>query len=186
MTVEGRIHFVIVYKQIIRRFLRYFGQKYFKIRPSRRIGDLLLAGSFISKKQLDRALEISRRTSKKLGEVLVEERFVAPETLATVLSFQLNVPVIDLKQFKIDREALKLIPRHVAWGYKVLPLAVDGDTLRVATEEPQDTRLIDMLANLTRKKIRPVLPLSGSLKDAINANYNSPSRHQEKTIDARK
>jgi len=98
---------------------------------------------------------------------------LTPETLSTVLSFVLKVPVVDLSQFHVQPEAVALVPEALARERGVLPLSIEGDVLRVAMEDPQDVQLVDTLAALTRKRIKPVLPLRGGLREAIDANYKS-------------
>ena len=49
-----------------------------------------------------------------LGRILVEGGYINPETPATIFSFQLEVPVVDRQQFKIQPEALRLIPHEIA------------------------------------------------------------------------
>lgn len=143
------------------------------------LGQILVEGAFITPGELQAALDAARSTGKKLGEVLVEQGKIAPETLATTLSFQLSVPVVDLKQFRIQPEALRLIPEEMAREHNVLPLALQDDSLTVAMDEPQDIRLLDTLAAISRRSIRPVIPLHGGLRDAIRASYTLTPRIQE-------
>ncbi|MBI2866270.1 MAG: type II/IV secretion system protein [Chloroflexi bacterium] len=144
-----------------------------------RVGNALVDGAFLTREQLLAAQAKARATNRKLSEVLLSEQIVTPETLATVLSFQLGVPVVELRQYKIQPEAVALVPEAVARERNVLPLSLDGDTLRVAMEDPHDVQLLDTLAALTRKRIKPVLPLRGGLKESIDANYKSTSRMAE-------
>ena len=137
----------------------------------KKLGEMLLEGAFITEEQLKNALDIGGKTHKKLGEVLLEQKALTPETLATVLSFQLNVPVINLNQYKIQPEALRLIPEQVAREHNILPLSVEGNVLRVVMEDPQDLQVLDNLAALTRMTIRSALALHGGLREAINASY---------------
>jgi type II secretory ATPase GspE/PulE/Tfp pilus assembly ATPase PilB-like protein len=91
----------------------------------------------------------------------------------------LKVPVVELRQFRVQPEAVALVPESIARERNVLPLSVEGDILRVAMEDPQDVQLVDTLGALTRKRIKPVLPLRGGLREAIEANYKSTSRMAE-------
>ncbi len=141
-----------------------------------RLGEALVEGAFISREQLDSALQLGRSTGKKLAEVLIEQQLISPETLSTVLSFQLNVPVIELRQFQVQSEALRLVPENIARERNVLPLSVEADTLRVAMEDPQDLELIDTLSAVTRMRIKPVLPMRGGLREVIDSNYKATAR----------
>ncbi|MEK7848053.1 MAG: hypothetical protein AAB270_03935, partial [Chloroflexota bacterium] len=144
-----------------------------------KVGRALVEGAFLNPDQLKASKAKAQATGKRLTEVLLADQVVTPETLATVLSFQLNVPVVELRQFRIQPEAVALVPEEVARERGVLPLSLEGDVLRVAMEDPQDVQLVDTLAALTHKRIKPVLPLRGGLREAIDANYKSTSRMAE-------
>jgi type IV pilus assembly protein PilB len=133
---------------------------------------------------LKSALEVSSRTGKKVGEVLTEQGAVTAETLATILSFQLNVPIVDLKQFNIQPEAIQLVPENVAREHGVLPLAIEGDTLTVAMLEPQDLQALDTLAAVTHKRIKPLIPLHGGISEGINSNYKLTSQIERQAAEA--
>lgn len=137
----------------------------------KQIDQLLVEGAFITPEQLEAAREAARKSNKDLRQVLLEQRLISQETLATVLSFQLNVPTVDLKQSQVEPAALALVPEEVAREHNVLALSVDGDTLTVAMEDPDDLQLVDTLAVLTKKRIKPVIPLRGGIRDAINTQY---------------
>ena len=137
----------------------------------RQIDQLLVEGAFITAEQLEAAREAAKQANKDLKEVLIEQRLISQETLATVLSFQLNVPAIDLKQAQILPAALALIPEAVAREHNVLPISVEGDTLTVAMDDPDNLHLIDTLAMLTKKRIKPVIPVHGGIREAIDTQY---------------
>ena len=138
-----------------------------------RLGEALVDGAFLRREQLEQARAVSLNTGKKLQEVLLEKQFLTPETLATVLSFQFNVPVVELRQFQLQPDALRLIPADVAREHTVLPLSVDGDTLRVATEDPLNMDLMDTLSAIAKMRVKPVLPLRGGLREMIDSSYKA-------------
>lgn len=144
-----------------------------------KIGSSLLGGAFISRQELDLAIAKAKASGKKLAEILLAEQMVTSETLSTVMSFLLKLPVVELRQFKVQPEAVNLVPESLAREKGVLPLSIEGDILKIAMEDPQDLQLIDTLAALTRKRIRPVLPLKGGLREGIDANYKSTARMAE-------
>ncbi|MBI2854896.1 MAG: type II/IV secretion system protein [Chloroflexi bacterium] len=144
-----------------------------------RLAQALLDGAFLRPEQLEQAKETSQRTGKKLQEVLLEQQYLTAETLATVLSFQFDVPVVELRQFQLQPEALKLIPAEVAREHNVLPLSIDKESLRVATEDPLNADLMDKLAAISKMKIRPVLPMRGGLKEMINSSYKATAQIEQ-------
>lgn len=67
-----------------------------------RVGRVLLDAEFITSDQLDEAREKSNESGDGLLDTLVTIGTVARETLMTVLSFQLRIPVVDLKTVQVD------------------------------------------------------------------------------------
>jgi type II secretory ATPase GspE/PulE/Tfp pilus assembly ATPase PilB-like protein len=148
------------------------------------LGELLVQGAFISEADLQDAREVASRTNKKVTDVLAEKGLIEPEIIAAVLSRKYNVPVVNLARYQIKIEAIALVPEQVAREHKVLPVSLDGDTLTVATDEPNNFRTISTLTTLTRKKIVTVFPFGMKLENAIAANYKLTSRieHQVNQI----
>lgn len=143
------------------------------------LGMALVKGSFISDSDLKAAEEIAARTDKKLSEVLVEQGLVDSEVLGSVLSLKYGVSVVNLAQLEIQPEAIALVSEQVARKHHILPILVDGDTLTIATNEPQDFRTVNSIASLTRKRIETVIPVGMSLDDAIDANYTLSAQIQQ-------
>ena len=93
---------------------------------------------------------------------------VARETLVTVLSFQLRVPIVDLKHAEVDSDAVKLVNEDYAVEHEILPVGFDTDgSLRVATKMPNDFQLSSELTSMTGHQTKFVLALGGELNDLI-------------------
>ncbi len=141
-----------------------------------RLGQALVEGGFIIAKQFEQAREIAEREGKRLTDVLLEQRLISREVLTTALSFQLKVPVINLKQIQVTPEVLKLIPEDFAREREVLPISIaPGGGLQVAMEDPNNFELINTLSAMTRLTIRPVLPLDTRVRDMIDVLYKPTS-----------
>lgn len=138
---------------------------------SRELGIALVSGSFISDSDLAAAEEIVAQNGKKLSEVLVEQGLIDSEVLGSVLSLKYGVPVVNLARVEIQPEATALVSEEVARKHNILPIAVDGETLTIATNEPHDFRTVNSIAALTRKRIETVIPVGMSLDEAIDSNY---------------
>jgi type II secretory ATPase GspE/PulE/Tfp pilus assembly ATPase PilB-like protein len=131
-------------------------------------------GATIIPEQLDTAPEGSKESSEDLGEAPPEQGSVTPETSTSSSDSQSKFPAVDLKYFPVQPQAISLVPEHVAREHNVLPLAVNDESLWVAMQEPENAQLIESLANLTKKRIEPRIPLTGNLREAID-NYYKPA-----------
>jgi len=70
-------------------------------------------------------------------------------------------------------DALQLIPEHLARKHKVVPLAVEDNTLRVAMADPDDILAIEALAIRTKKRVEPVPATPVDVQEAIDFNYKA-------------
>lgn len=70
-------------------------------------------------------------------------------------------------------EALSLIPEKLARKYNVIPLAINGNTLRIAMSNPEDILTIQSLAAKTKKRIEAVSATPSDVQEAIDFNYKT-------------
>ncbi len=137
-----------------------------------RVGQVLVEGGFVTKDQLQKGREKAQQKGTPLLDTLVADGIVSRETLVTVLSFQLRIPIADLKHAEVDPNAVKLVPEEYARQNHVLPVAFDADgSLRIATMTPNDFQLSAQLSSMTGRQIKFALALGGNLDDLISRTY---------------
>ncbi len=112
-------------------------------RKTLRLGELLLRDGTISEDQIKIALHEQRRSKQRLGAVLVKLGFLKDDVLAQALSRQIGRELIDLKRIDLDPELMSRIPRLVAERCRVVPVAFDGEILRLAVADPLDIGSMD-------------------------------------------
>lgn len=146
-----------------------------------RVGRVLLEGGFINEQQLRQAREDSSTGGVGLLDLMVSKGVIAQETLVTVLSFQLRIPVVDLRQVQVDLKAVQLLPEDIARQNKVMPIAFDTDgSLRIATSMPNDFRLSAELTSVTGRQTKFVLAIGGRLEDLIDRIYSAAPVQQRR------
>ena len=139
-----------------------------------RVGRILLDAEFITAEQLEQAREATEEHAAGLLDTLVSMGTVARETLMTVLSFQLRIPVVDLKTVQVDPEAVQLVPEDFAREHSILPIGFEADgSLRIATMEPNDFQVLAQLSSTTGRQSKFALALSGGLDELIERTYST-------------
>ncbi|MDY6892915.1 MAG: ATPase, T2SS/T4P/T4SS family [Chloroflexota bacterium] len=141
-------------------------------KESKELGKVLVNGDFISDTELQAAEEAAANSNKKLIDILLEQRLIDTEVLASVLSLKYNVPVINLARVEIQSPALDLVPEQVAREHHIVPISLNGETLTIATNEPHDFRTVNSIAAMTQKKVETVIPVGMSLDEAIARHYS--------------
>src|SRR5688500_4464291 len=102
------------------------------------IAEMLLDKQLITQEQLQTAIEEQKKTDKKIGQILVELGFIEENQLLTLLSEQLHIPFIDIKNFTLDPTLIRLLPEFYARHYRAIVLKREGDELLVGMVDPQD------------------------------------------------
>jgi general secretion pathway protein E len=70
-------------------------------------------------------------------------------------------------------DALALIPEVMARKFKVIPLVVTENTLRVAMANPSDIFALEALSTRSQKRIEPLVASADEILDAIDLNYKA-------------
>jgi general secretion pathway protein E len=79
----------------------------------------------------------------------------------------------DLRKNSPESDALQLIPEAMARKYNAIPLAVEGNVLRVAMANPTDILALEALASWSQMRIEPIEASAGEVLEAIDFNYKA-------------
>lgn len=139
----------------------------------KRIGDMLVAGGYLTEEKLKAGLAESRRTGKKLGETLVEMGFIRQSDLINVLENQLDVEYVDLQRMSLPKNLVSVIPRAIAKKHNVVPLASDANTVTIAIADPLNFVATDAVRTVTRRKVITRLADAQSITRALTDLYGS-------------
>jgi MSHA biogenesis protein MshE len=136
-----------------------------------RLGDVLVEHGTITAEQLATALTEQRRSGRKLGRVLADLGFVSESALHELLAKHLEVPFVDLKHARIDREAVKLLPEALARRYRALVLLQDARGLLIGMADPSDLHAYDELRSKLKLPIRLALVGEADFLKTLDAVY---------------
>jgi type IV pilus assembly protein PilB len=140
---------------------------------SSRFGDILVKEEVISLDQLKTAIEEQKQTGKRLGETLLRLGYINEYELVAFLSKQYRVPAINLDEFEIAPDVLKLVPRESAVKHGLIPINRSGSNLVVAMSDPSNIFAIDDLKFATGHNIEVVVASERAIKNAIDKYYGS-------------
>jgi type IV pilus assembly protein PilB len=111
------------------------------------------------------------RPTARLGSVLVATGEINEDELYRALSEQLGVTYVRLGEFDIDATALASLPPDVARAHRVLPLMFHEGKLVIATDDPADSEKLSALRFRAQKPIEFVLASPTALNTAIATYY---------------
>jgi len=139
------------------------------------LGGSLVLNGYITKGQLNIALQEQKETKQKLGKVLVKKGYISEDVLIEALGRQHGTASINLFKKSIDREVLSLIPKEIVKKYKTIPLGFTNaggeDKLIVAMANPSDMEVIKTLAFITGFSIDPIFFTEEDFERIIPFHY---------------
>lgn len=134
---------------------------------------MLVAAGVLTEKQLDWALQEQKRSYKRLGEILLEGGLASEDDIAEARALQLDMPYVELGDVAIPAEVAKLIPESLGRTYGVVPVALSGDRLAVATANPTDVEAIDAVQRHARKRVEPLLAGQARIQKMLDMVYGT-------------
>lgn len=136
------------------------------------IADLLLNAGLISRDAIQKAREETQRTGLTLEKALEKLGFATEEDIARARASALGLPYMDLTDYLIDQNLLKLVPEAVARKYKVVPLFKVGNTLTVAMVDPNDILALDQVRRVSHMDgLETVLASEKGMQKFLDAYY---------------
>ncbi len=140
-----------------------------------RLGDLLVSQQYITHEQLEDALKQQKNTGRKLGRQLIDMGYVEENTLLSLLSKQLDIPFIELKQFRFDKNLVQTLPESMARRYRVTILKEEADGFLLGMSDPTDIFGLDDIQQVLNKPIKPAVVRESELLDILDVAYSRAS-----------
>ena len=144
-----------------------------------RLGELLVREKLISLQQLRQAQDEQKRTGGNLGYALAKLGYMSEGEMTNFLSTQYRVPAINLDEYEIDPEVLKVVPKDVCEKHRIIPVSRTGSTLIVAMADPTNLHAIDDIKFLTALNVEPVVSSENAITAAIERYYNVGPSYDE-------
>jgi hypothetical protein len=146
------------------------------------LGELLVEAGMINEFQLAVALGQQRQWGGRLGMELIRLGFIEEQELAFVLQEQLGIKWISLHDRKIPDDVTSFFPADLAKKYNVMPVEISGNSITIATRNPNDMETMDAISFAVGKKVRPVMALEYDIRLAISRYYEPVSPEEKKLV----
>ncbi len=150
---------------------------------SNRLGELLVRSKRISLEQLRAAQASQKKDGVSLGYALAKMGFISDQEITEFLSQQYRVQAIDLSEYEIDEDVLKLVSADVCERHKIIPVSRAGSSLIVAMADPSNLHAIDDIKFLTGYNVEPVVASESAIVAAIERAYAAPEINYDDIMD---
>src|SRR6187551_2015958 len=148
-----------------------------------RLGELLVREKLISLQQLRKAQDEQKRSGQNLGYTLARLGFISDGEITNFLSSQYRLPAINLDEYEIDAEVVKLVTKEVCEKHRIIPVSRSGSSLIVAMSDPTNLNAIDDIKFLSGYNVEPVVASETAIQSSIERYYNAGPSYEEVMAD---
>ncbi|MDR7400819.1 MAG: ATPase, T2SS/T4P/T4SS family [Armatimonadota bacterium] len=141
-------------------------------RTTKRLGELLLDAGVITPDQLAEALEEQKRTGKRLAQIFIDRGLLAKGEAGRWLALQQGYEYVNLTAEPIDVRIARLLPEPFIRRLMALPIRQEGNELVVAMADPSDILAIDEIARATGLRVQPVFTTESDLEWALGQLFD--------------
>ncbi|MDD5583223.1 MAG: ATPase, T2SS/T4P/T4SS family [Candidatus Marinimicrobia bacterium] len=146
------------------------------VKERKPLGQLFVENRKITQEQLNEALRYKNEKGIYFGKALLELNYITEHELAQFLAAQMDIPFVKLDDLTIDKEIIRLIPEDMAREYQVIPLFKIGDQLTIATADPLNVEIIDIITKQTGMDLDLVLATESDIQYAVDVYYGKSKK----------
>jgi type IV pilus assembly protein PilB len=139
--------------------------------PRRLLGQILKEFGLIHEGIVQEALSIQREKGGRIGEVLLAMKAVEAVDVAKALASQAGLPFHDLAATPPQQDAIGKIDLATARAFSVLPVSLQGKTLKVAIADPANVAMLQDLGFTTGCEILGVVAEASLIQQGLDRYY---------------
>lgn len=149
-----------------------------KAKQSQMVGmqvwEILLISGLVNEEQILDALDYYEHINNlEIGQFLIDKGIVNEMEVYISLAEKHRIPYLDLRQRKITKESLAILPESMIINHEILPLVKKNDILLVATYLVDMTHLSDTIAKAAGcKQVKYVISSPTHIRKIINLLYD--------------
>ncbi len=148
-----------------------------------RLGELLVREKLISLQQLKEAQNDQAKSGNNLSYTLAKLGYISDGEITDFLSAQYRLPSVNLDEYDIEEDVIKLVAKDVCEKHRVIPVSRSGSSLIIAMADPTNLHAIDDIKFLTGYNVEPVVASETAVHGAIDRYYSTGPSYDEVMAD---
>ena len=138
---------------------------------SKKLGELLVEEGLLDKEKLDEALQEQKGSGEMLGEVLVRLGRVTERDIAKTVANQFALPYLAVSQYFIPKEMLVLLPVPELVEHQCVPLDRIGKLLLLAISGPMDMKFLEKVEADSQSEICLYVSTASEIEEALDRHF---------------
>lgn len=153
-----------------------------------KIKNLLVKNQILKEEELNKYEKEAQKKNKSLTQYLLEKNVISAGPFYRLLSQHFDLPFVDLKEEKVDKDVLFSIPEKIATANRIIAFDKTKKKIKIATTKPQQLEIFDFIKKKTglKPEIHITTPdnIDEHLKQyhkKLKEDFNSDSAQKEKS-----
>ncbi|MCF7875104.1 MAG: GspE/PulE family protein [Candidatus Omnitrophica bacterium] len=148
-----------------------------------KITDYLVERGYLTKDNLDNLLALRKKKEAPLIELIIKLGYIKEQKLVDIFSKYLSIPRVQIKNLKIPKQILNIVPKEIARRNCLIPVSKIGSALTVAMVNPLDLLALEDIKKITGCQINRVVAPFSEIKEAVSVHYSpEPNESLESII----
>ena len=145
----------------------------------KQVAELFIEQHVLQPSQADDVLNEASLNGKTIAQAMVDSGFVDEHGFYQIIADALGTEYVDLSQRDIPPDILRMIPSGLARLHRALPIAIAGNSLRLALADPLDPRAAEDLRFALGKDVDVVVAPIEQIEDRIKQYYGTDTASME-------
>ena len=137
--------------------------------PDAQIKNLLLASGQVNTQALANLEQFATNAQITLQEAAIEKDAISDENLGILIANFLKYPFISLAKTSIPEDIFQIVPERIARKHKLIAFAKDTEGIKLATMDPSNTELLEMISKKTGLRVTPYFATERDIEDALQS-----------------
>lgn len=138
---------------------------------AQKLENVLEDAGLISAEQIDQVLQAQKKQGGTFAQVLINSGFLSEEDLVSTMVTQYGFPYLQLTNYEIDPDILKIIPKETALEYTLIPIDKIGNILTVAMADPLNALARDKVRKISKLNVETFIATFSDINNAITQYY---------------
>jgi len=134
----------------------------------RRMGEILVELGLIDEYNIRHALDVAKREGLKLGEAIIRLGYLGEDQVLGILKNLTSVPVLDMKDCVIKKEAQIVLPPDRMREMGAVPIDVKDKAAVVAFADPLNYLTVEKVKFILNRDVDPILATRFQIDDILD------------------
>src|SRR5437870_6466080 len=148
----------------------------------KQVAELFIEQHVLQPSQAEDVLNEAQLNGKTISQAMVDGGYVDEHGFYQTIAEALGTEYVDLSEKEIVPAVLKLIPNGLVRLHRALPIAMSGNTLRVALVDPLDPRAAEDLRFALGKDVDVVIVPTEQIEEKIKQAYGADTSSMEDVL----